>query len=587
MRWRRRYCMLRGMGSLVMQANRGTLRLAQGLALVALFLLALAPRLYSAQTLGWGWDGPGTFNLVNFDEAGSCRAALDGFEYSSFIGKQTIAIASALGMPPPDGIRGDAARVKAYCHSAGHIMVARSWSALLGALTVVAVVVLCWQLVPGQPFVAWGAGGLLALSGFHLSQSQSGTVDAPSTFFIYLFLAVLAWSLRRRSLPGLALSPVLMAAAIWTKYWVFAALAWAAVLPGRLWGVLTANIGPLRFCLMALATITWLASVANAAYPHYGWPVLLAAYYCLLPWRRLQLPVALLWALVPLLLWWITRLELFQMYSTGGLTSRFGSGYAAIGENKWLRNIFNMPLFLFVSLGIPACLFIPLGLRAVIRDEANRRYWLCLLPLLIFAVFMAFFASITYYRHYLPLVPVAAILSCLGLQAMPWARRRWFLLLFFSWPALLAWDMVADYHHDPRQQLRPWFAQHPNARVFTSFYVNPPASARVARFQPEYAQGDAAMLQRADFLVLSESWYDTAFANELNGPLVDQTRRLVKTRPEYARFYRQALAGEHPWLEHEQAWTLSHFMPELLLHKMVYGNVQLFVGDLHILRVRK
>jgi hypothetical protein len=56
------------------------------LCLVALFVLALLPRLYSAQTLGWDWDYPGSFTLVNFDEAGSCRAALGGFDYSTFVG---------------------------------------------------------------------------------------------------------------------------------------------------------------------------------------------------------------------------------------------------------------------------------------------------------------------------------------------------------------------------------------------------------------------------------------------------------------------------------------------------------------------
>ena len=40
-----------------------------------MFLLALLPRLYSALTLGWDWDAPGSFTLINFDEAGSCRAA--------------------------------------------------------------------------------------------------------------------------------------------------------------------------------------------------------------------------------------------------------------------------------------------------------------------------------------------------------------------------------------------------------------------------------------------------------------------------------------------------------------------------------
>ena len=66
------------------------------LVLLALFTVALLPRLYSALTLGWGWDSPESFTLVNFDEGGSCRAALKGFDYSTFIGHQTLAIAEFL-----------------------------------------------------------------------------------------------------------------------------------------------------------------------------------------------------------------------------------------------------------------------------------------------------------------------------------------------------------------------------------------------------------------------------------------------------------------------------------------------------------
>lgn len=127
----------------------------------ALFLFALVPRLYSAQTLGWDWDHPGSFTLINFDEGGSCRAAMDGFSYSTFIGQQTIAIASAIGHAPAPGISGDQRAVKSYCHSAGHIVVARSYSALLGSLTVLVLVCIGLQLAPSAPAVAWTAGGAL------------------------------------------------------------------------------------------------------------------------------------------------------------------------------------------------------------------------------------------------------------------------------------------------------------------------------------------------------------------------------------------------------------------------------------------
>ena len=92
---------------------------------------------------------------------------------------------------------------------------------------------------------------------------------------------------------------------------------------------------------------------------------------------------------------------------------------------------------------------------------------------------------------------------------------------------------------------------------------------------------------QAHFEVLSENWYDTAFANELNGPVVDNLDLLVKTTPEYATFYRQVLAGVHPYLEPHDEYLLSHFMPELRLHRHWYGNFQLFVGDIKVFRVRK
>ncbi|RLA47136.1 MAG: hypothetical protein DRQ97_06375, partial [Gammaproteobacteria bacterium] len=107
-----------------------------------MFLLALLPRLYSAQSLGWHWDFPGSFTLVNFDEAGSCRAALEGFDYSTFVGRQTIAIADVLGRGPESDIIGNRAAVKAYCHNANHILIARTYSAVTGALTVVLVAVI-------------------------------------------------------------------------------------------------------------------------------------------------------------------------------------------------------------------------------------------------------------------------------------------------------------------------------------------------------------------------------------------------------------------------------------------------------------
>jgi hypothetical protein len=162
-------------------------------------------------------------------------------------------------------------------------------------------------------------------------------------------------------------------------------------------------------------------------------------------------------------------------------------------------------------------------------------------------------------------------------------------MLFFAWPALLALDMVQDYLQDPRIELRQWYEENARSRVFFSYYASPPVSAMASGnsrlFRPEYALGDGNILKQAQFLILSENWYDTAFANELNGPLVNDLSRLVKTKPEYASFYRAAVSGQHPNLELERAIEVGNFMPELLIHSRFYGTFQTFVGDLRIYRV--
>lgn len=554
--------------------------------LVALFLLALLPRLYSAHTLGWDWDSPGSFTLVNFDEAGSCRAALGGFDYSTFIGRQTIAIADALGRGPEPGIAGDLAKVKAYCHSPGHIIVARSYAAVTGALTVVMLSVIALLLMPSKPQVAWTAGVLLALSGFHISESHSGTVDAPSVFFIYSFLALMVFSTSRGARWAFFSSPLLLVPAIWTKYWVFAIFSYLSFLPLKLWEYAARGMSRGRIVLVVLGTAVLMGMLTNSAFQASGQYIFLAVYYLFIPWQRINRPTIVFWLLVPFLLYGVCQVDLISKYTTGGPDGRFGAGYAAIGWNKWLRNLINIPWTLLVGLGIPACVFIPAGIKALSMDKVNARAWLCLMPLLCFALFMAFLAPVTYYRHYLALLPVAALLAAIGLFATSWGQRRWFMVLFFVWPALLAVDFVGDYHQDPRLELRPWYKEHKTSRVFLSYYVNPPAGVGAnLLFIPEYASGDAASLRQGHYLILSENWYDTAFANELNGPLLNDPARLIKTTPEYADFYRTALAGRHPHLVLEKSFDVENFMPELLLHRWLYGTFQLFVGDIKVFTI--
>ena len=59
------------------QGNVLNIRRAGILAL--LFLVALLPRLYSAQTIGWNWDHSGSFTLINFDEGENVRVITGPF----------------------------------------------------------------------------------------------------------------------------------------------------------------------------------------------------------------------------------------------------------------------------------------------------------------------------------------------------------------------------------------------------------------------------------------------------------------------------------------------------------------------------
>ncbi len=553
--------------------------------------MALLPRLYGAHMVGWNWDAPGSFTLINFDEAGSCRAALDGFDYSTFIGRQTVAMSQWLGHSVEEDVRGNPQAAKAYCHSVEHITVARTYAAVSGALTVVVIGVIALLLMPSQPQVAWTASALLALSGFHISESQTGTVDAPSVLFIYLFFAVTIFAFKRRSVTAAIASPVFLLAAVWTKYWVFAVFALFGLLPRNLWSYLGQGLSGARVTILVFATVILFALLTNSAFAVASWFPVLGFYYVLVPWKKIRFVLVPVFILMPVIAYLLTQVDVIYDYTTGGMTSNFGSGYAAIGWNKWPRNVLNVFSILIVGLGLPACVFIPAGIRAIARDSANARAWLCMAPVAVFGLYMMFVAPVTYYRHYLALIPAAVLVASLGLWTTSLPKQRWFfplfLPLFFIWPALLALDIEMDYQRDPRIELRQWYSEHPNDRVFISYYVSPsPAGMRQSSlFRPEYGLGNAQTLKQAHYLILSENWYDTAFANELNGPLTAVPGRLIKTRPEYVEFYRDTLAGNHPTLELERAIDVQNFMPELLLHKWLYGTFQMFVGDIKIYRV--
>ena len=332
------------------------------LVVAALFVLALGLRVEPAVEYGRDWHGAGSFTLVNFDEGGSCRAALEGFSYTPFVGWQTQMLASLTREGPPGEIRGDARAVKAWCHGATHISVARLYSAVCGALTVVVLLLLAWQLAPATPAVGVGAAALLALSGWHISESMVGTVDAASTFFIYGFLCAGVWAARRGGLRWV-LAALLLLPALWAKYWVFALLSLAVLVPAAWWSRLLEGVSGRRLVLLATAYAALFGLVTNPALaPTARWLVPMLFWF-LVPWRQLPAPGRALFALAPFLAPLALQVDLFVAFTSGGLDGRFGTGYGAIGWHKWLRNGINLPVVLGVGVGIPGLFFALLGLR--------------------------------------------------------------------------------------------------------------------------------------------------------------------------------------------------------------------------------
>jgi hypothetical protein len=162
--------------------------------------------------------------------------------------------------------------------------------------------------------------------------------------------------------------------------------------------------------------------------------------------------------------------------------------------------------------------------------------------------------------------------------------------LFVLYPALLTLDSEYNYSHDPRRELAGWLDETPkgrDSRLLKTFYVVGPAGMKAQSFNPElYQKYGASYLRGADYLILNESWYDTAFSNELNGPFGWNPDWAIKTTPLAVRTYRHILAGEEPALELERAITLRHFTPEMLVHRWCYGSFPLFISDLMIYRVK-
>lgn len=524
--------------------------------MAAIFAVALAVRLYGAFSFGFGYDGPDSFWVINYDEAGGCRALLGGRNYNKFAGYQIMLLHKLFYEGPSPDQYGEAREGhpgwRDFCHSKESIIVHRVYSAVTGSLSVVLLAVLALLMWPDRPQIAWTAAALLGLSNLHVAHSHFGTVDAPQLFFLGLLTVSLAYYIVSKRRWALWISPLLLIAAVWTKWYVFAALAFVPVLPNlhlrERWPTYT--VGLVTF-LAAWIAIVGLDSIV-AVIKNYSYVVF------------------------------------------GNESFAYGTGYAHIGIwRRLVRNVINLPVVLSVGIALPAFCFAVYGvIRAIgcrIERPTEWRLWLLQTPAVAYFFFMLFIASVTYYRYYLPLFPTAALLSAYGFWESRWANNKVLLALFVLYPGLLTLDSEYNYSHDPRRALSEWMDETPGGRqkkYLTSYYVEGPRDMQRIMFSPDlYEEYGAAYLGSADYLVLSESWYDTSYSNELNGPFGWNPNWSIKTTPRAARAYRRILAGREPALELEEAFTLRHFTPEMIVHRWCYGSFPLFVADLMVYRV--
>jgi hypothetical protein len=541
--------------------------------LAIVFVLSAAVRVPGVYTLGMGLDGPGTWQIINYDEANSCEGALGTVPYPSLVGRHVIALGRAFGTPPPaelpspEEVRAiriahettgttearalfgiQFTRASKYCEGRAMILLQRYYSVVTGALSVVLLGVLALMMFPQEPRIAWTACVLLGWSNLHVAHSHMATLDVPQIFYLLLLTVTLCYAVTSQKRWPIIASLLPLAWAVLTKWYVFAVFAYACVVPR--------------------------ASLRN--------------------WRRWILPAAvlILIAAVALILQWETaRMTLMQRWYLvwGSESGRFGTDYGHIGAwRRWIRNVTNLPIVFGVGLGVPATCFAVYGLYRLRRSGDARQLWLAHAPAAVYLVYMIVLGPVTYYRHYLPLFPTVALLSAYGFWRTSWSGRRWVLGLFLVYPLLLTADSELGYWNDPRIPLRGFYAEHPRAAIMFSFYTNaaPRWSHPKDRFNVDgYAQLGRKHVQSYDFVVLAEPWYTTAFANELNGPIAWNPDWLIKTTGEYATIHRRILAGEDPNFEFVTEYNLEHFMPELQLHDLLYGSFEMFLGDLKIYRV--
>lgn len=541
--------------------------------LALVFAVSLAIRVNGVFTFGFGFDGPESFRVINFDEAGGCRALLGGRNYNTFVGYQILAIQKLMGEGPEsehEVTQRNPNAWRAFCHSKASIILHRIYSAVTGSLTVVLLGVLALLMWPARPQIAWTACAMLGFSNLHVAHSAHfGTVDAPQLFFMGLLTTTLAYAIVSGKKWPLWISPLLLIAAVWTKSNIFMVLAFVPLLPSlkleKYW--MHYGIALLSFFFLLVA-IFGADSLAEAVAQRKS-----------LLWGPENHPA-------------------------------FGTGYGHIGTwRRWIRNAINLPVVHIVGISLPAFVAAVYGLRRAwnskTEDKQLWRLWLLQAPAVGYFAYMLLVAPPTYYRYYLPLLPTVALLAAYGFWESRWSTHKLVAALFVLYPALLTLDSEYNYANSPRDKVVAWVDSLPEGRetkCFGTFYHGLPANMRVAPFhyQPlrgrdgrevadsldKYEHYGATFLKQADYLIMNESWYDTAFCNELNGPFGLWPEWCIKTTEQSARIYRKILSGEEPALELEEAFTLTHFTPEMLVHRMFYGSFPLFASDVMIYRIK-
>jgi len=472
--------------------------------LAAVVVIALVIRLLG---LGWGLPGERQFVSLHPDEF-------------RFVDPVARSLASgevspekyAYGSLPFDLLYGSARVLGAAgmeLDSSDLLLIARIWSALFGAATVLVVGRLGARL--GGPAVGLVAAGLLALAPGHLQHSHFATVDVPATFFVAL---ALLFACRARDESRGAPST----RDLWIGG-VAAGLAAACKYPAGL--VLVAVVAALLQLRIPLGKRLRASFVAAAASG--------VAFVVVMPWALLD------WTEF----WSAVRFELFEHQAAG-----HGEEFTGTGPGLW----FLLRINLAWALGWPAALAGLAGLLLRLpRDPRGRALLAFALPVLV----ALSLSQVRFMRYTLVLQPVLCVSAALLVEGLRLGNgARWALRSLMLAPAATAGLLVLAtlLRPDPRWQAEDWMrAQVPEGATIglprlpsfespalvpppagppIDLNTSPPAARRWFERQNRHGKGkwkgvlierwDAELLAREapEWFVISEMRFGTALRRE-------------------------------------------------------------------------